>query len=117
MKTNKIILTIPLGLSKALAAYDAKGTAERDIIQLEYEFDVHDLQETSCELEWPKEEEENMLVSALVLNAYLAGIDKGLSKVAQIEQEAIGQDNPALCKVECNNRLKGTNQTKQWQPI
>lgn len=117
MKTNKIILTIPLGLSKALAAYDAKGTAERDIIQLEYEFDVHDQQETTYEVKWPNEHEEMELVSTLIINAYLAGIDKGLSKVAQIEQEAIGQDNLALCKVECNNRLKGTNQTKQWQPI
>jgi predicted NUDIX family NTP pyrophosphohydrolase len=117
MKTNKIILPIPRGLLKALYAYEAKGTVEHDIKQLEDEFDVHDQQETTYEVKWPKEHEEMELVSTLIINAYLAGIDKGLSKVAQIEQEAIGQDNLALCKVECNNRLKGTNQTKQWQPI
>jgi predicted NUDIX family NTP pyrophosphohydrolase len=117
MKTNNIIIPIPLGIFKALGTYEAKGTVEHDFKQLEYEFDVHDQQETTYEVKWPNEHEEMELVSTLIINAYLAGIDKGLSKVAQIEQEAIGQDNLALCKVECNNRLKGTNQTKQWQPI
>lgn len=96
MKTNNIVLPIPLGILKALDNYEAKGTVERDIKQLEYEFDVHDLQETTYEVEWPNEHEERVLVSALIINAYLAGIDKGLSKAEEIEQEALNQENLAL---------------------
>jgi len=102
MKSNKIVLPIPLGILKQMEDYEAKGTLERDIAQLAFDYDVHELYEDTYEVEFPEEYEEREMVSALIVKAYLAGKDIILSKANEIYQQRLAKEKTELpdeCKV------------------
>jgi hypothetical protein len=103
MKINKISILLPMGILNALEAYESKSM-EPDIKKLESIFEMHELDQTPYEIgvEWPTEGVERILVSDLIIKAYIAGIEKGKEKAVSVLSTALSNQKTELpddCKV------------------